>query len=78
MYYLTRGSEKDLCFGSGCGCTVHLGFFLFAGHVSSAADVPVSPLSESQNRLLNNDQHANNTVDYLANDTLKPGELYQG
>ncbi|KAM7369984.1 hypothetical protein PAMP_011271 [Pampus punctatissimus] len=40
----------------------------------SAADVPVSPLSESQNRLLINDQHANNIGDHTANNTLKPAE----
>lgn len=50
-------------------------FFLFIGHISSAAEIPVSPLSDSQNRLLNNDQHANNIEDHLANNTLKSGEL---
>uniref|UniRef100_A0A3Q0QVN1 Palmitoyltransferase n=1 Tax=Amphilophus citrinellus TaxID=61819 RepID=A0A3Q0QVN1_AMPCI len=32
-----------------------------------------SPLSESQNRLLSNEQHANNVGDHLANNTLKSG-----
>ncbi|KAG7225129.1 hypothetical protein INR49_014586 [Caranx melampygus] len=40
----------------------------------SATEVPVSPLSESQNRLLSNDQHANNIEDHLANNTLKSAE----
>lgn len=51
---------------------------IFVGHVSSAADVPVSPVSESQNRLLSNDQHANNIGDHQANNTLKSGELNWG
>lgn len=60
-------------------CVQHsFSFFLCVCHVSSAADVPVSPLSESQNRLLSNDQHANNTGDHLANNALKSGELYHG
>lgn len=60
-----------------CGCPAHFAF-LCVGHVSSAADVPVSPVSESQDRLLSNDQHANNIGDHQANNTLKSGELYQG
>lgn len=64
--------EKDLC-----ECIVHFAF-LFAGPISSAADVPASPLSESQNHLLSNDQHINNTGDHLANNALKSGELHQG
>lgn len=49
-----------------------------AANFSSAADITVSPLSESQNRLLSNEQHANNIGDHLANDTLKSGESQQG
>lgn len=49
--------------------------FLCVWHVYSAADVPASPLSESQNRLLSNNQHANSIGDHLADDTLKSGEL---
>lgn len=51
--------------------------FSFVGHVSSAAEVPVSPVSESQNRLLSNNQHANNIGDHLADNDIKSGELYQ-
>lgn len=50
----------------------------FVGHISSVTDVPVSPLSESQNRLLSNDQHANSIGDHLANNTLESGEDSQG
>lgn len=49
-----------------------------AANFSSAADITVSPLSESQNRLLSNEQHANNIGDHLANDTLKSGESPAG
>ncbi|KAJ3611424.1 hypothetical protein NHX12_021439 [Muraenolepis orangiensis] len=37
----------------------------------SVAEVPTSPLNESHNHLLSNDQHANHTGGHLANDTLK-------
>ncbi|KAM9839225.1 LOW QUALITY PROTEIN: palmitoyltransferase ZDHHC20-B-like [Aulostomus maculatus] len=40
----------------------------------STAEVPASPLSDSQNRLLSNDQHAKNMVDHVANNTLKSAE----
>lgn len=50
---------------------------LFVCHVSSTAEVPVSPLSESQNRLLSNELHANNIGDHVANNTLKSGGLRQ-
>lgn len=52
--------------------------FLFVGPVSSAADVPASPLSESQNHLLSNDQHIDDTGDHLAHNALKSGEPHQG
>ncbi|CAL8311516.1 unnamed protein product [Merluccius merluccius] len=37
----------------------------------STAEVPASPLNESQNHLLSNDLHGNNAGGHLANDTLK-------
>lgn len=37
-------------------------------------EVSVSPLSESQNRLLSNEQQANNTEDHLAENFLKSGK----
>ncbi|XP_067107606.1 palmitoyltransferase ZDHHC20-B-like isoform X1 [Osmerus mordax] len=41
----------------------------------SAEDVPASPLSDSQNRLLSNDQHANNIAEeHLEKGTLEPAE----
>ncbi|XP_046879824.1 palmitoyltransferase ZDHHC20-B [Hypomesus transpacificus] len=41
----------------------------------SAEDVPASPLSDSQNRLLSNDQHANNIAEeHPEKDTLEPAE----
>ncbi|XP_056289513.1 palmitoyltransferase ZDHHC20-B-like isoform X3 [Pseudoliparis swirei] len=41
---------------------------------SAAADVPVSPVGQSQNRLLCNNQHANNIGDHQANNTLTSAE----
>ncbi|XP_044032968.1 palmitoyltransferase ZDHHC20-B-like isoform X3 [Siniperca chuatsi] len=40
----------------------------------SAANVPVSPVSESHNHLLSNNQHANNIGEHLADNTLKSAE----
>lgn len=48
---------------------------MFVCLVSSAADVPVSPVSESQNRLLSSEQQANNIGDHLSNNTLQSGGL---
>lgn len=45
-----------------------------AGCVCSAADVPASPLSESQNRLLNDELDANNIGGHAENEILKSGE----
>ncbi|MEQ2209701.1 hypothetical protein XENOCAPTIV_002838, partial [Xenoophorus captivus] len=44
----------------------------------SVPDVSVSPLSESQNRLLSSEQHANNAEDHLAENPLKSGQTYWG
>lgn len=38
----------------------------------SIEDVPASPLSESQNHLLGNEQHANNVTEHLENDSRYP------
>lgn len=59
----------------GSGRIIHFAYFV--GHVSSDADVPTGTLSESQNRLLNNDQHTNNTRDHLTDNDLESGELYE-
>ena len=58
--------------------TVHFRFSSFFAMFASAADVPASLFSESENCLLDNDQHVNNTTDPLATDGPKPGELNGG
>ncbi|CAB1340901.1 unnamed protein product [Coregonus sp. 'balchen'] len=42
---------------------------------TSIEDVPASPLSESQNHLLGNEQHANNVTEHLENDREETSHL---